>query len=164
MRRQTCAAALGVVILASGGVVTARTVRGSQQPGDAGQYGCSEATLRGTYALQFTGSRPVRPPFPAGIETFTGIGTRTYDGEGSFTQVTNVKGAVTGLEPENVQSAGTYQVNEDCTGSTTSQFVGGGPVITATLVIVDHGREVLTTVMTPVAIFNSGVQRRMFSH
>jgi hypothetical protein len=31
------------------------------------------------------------------------------------------------------------------------------------LVIIGHGREVLTTVMTPGTIFKSGVQRRMFS-
>ena len=85
---------------------------------------CSEATLRGAYGLQFQGTRPVRPPFPPGIESFIGIAIRTYDGEGQFTQISNVKGAVIGVE-EDVESTGTYQVNEDCSGSDTCSFSRG---------------------------------------
>jgi hypothetical protein len=43
-----------------------------------------------------------------------GVAVRTYDGAGSFTQIDNLKGAVTGIVPDRPGS-GTYQVNEDCT-------------------------------------------------
>jgi hypothetical protein len=121
---------------------------------------CSEATLRGAYGLQFQGTRPVRPPFPPGVESFIGIAIRTYDGEGQFTQISNVKGSVIGVEAD-VESTGTYQVNEDCSGSDTAQFVEGGPVVTDRLVIVDNGREVRIAVMTPVAIVNTGVMQKI---
>jgi hypothetical protein len=124
---------------------------------------CSEATLHGAYGLQFQGTRPVRPPFPPGIESFIGIAIRTYDGEGQFTQLSNVKGSVIGVEAD-VQSTGTYLVNEDCSGSDTAQFVEGGPVVTDRLVIVDDGREVRIAVMTPVAIVNTGVMRKIHTH
>jgi hypothetical protein len=121
---------------------------------------CSAATLRGAYGLQFQGTRPVRPPFPPGTESFIGIAIRTYDGEGQFTQISNVKGSVIGVEAD-VESTGTYQVNEDCSGTDTSQFVAGGPVVTDRLVIVDDGREVRIAVMTPVAIVNTGVMQKI---
>ena len=49
---------------------------------------------------------------------------------------------MSGLEPENIESAGTYVVHEDCTGTATAQFVTGAPVVTARFVIVDDGNEV----------------------
>ena len=91
----------------------------------------------------------MRPPFPPGIESFIGIAIRTYDGEGQFTQISNVKGSVIGVEAD-VESTGTYQVNEDCSGTDTLQPFEGAPVITDRLVIVDDGREVRIAVMTPV--------------
>jgi hypothetical protein len=117
-------------------------------------------TRRGTTGRA---ARPVAPPFPPGTESFIGIAIRTYDGEGHFTQLSNVKGSVVGVQAD-VQSTGTYQVNEDCSGSDTAQFVEGGPVVTDRLVIVDDGREVRIAVMTPVAIVNSGVMQRIHTH
>jgi hypothetical protein len=115
-------------------------------------------------------SRGLRPPvpghaagastFPPGIESFIGIAIRTYDGEGQFTQISNVKGAVIGVEAD-VESTGTYQVNEDCSGSDTLQPFEGAPIITDRLVIVDDGRQVRIAVMTPVAIVNTGVMERI---
>ncbi len=102
----------------------------------------------------------MRPPFPPGIESFIGIAIRTYDGEGQFTQISNVKGSVIGVEAD-VESTGTYQVNEDCSGTDTLQPFPGAPVITDRLVIVDDGRQVRIAVMTPVAIVNTGVMERI---
>jgi hypothetical protein len=110
--------------------------------------------------MQWMGTRPA-PVNPAVIETFTGIAIRTFDGAGTFTQISNVKGAVTGVEPENIESVGTYEVREDCSGTATSQFVPGGPTVTAKFVIVDEGAEVLQSVMTPVSIFNAGIIKRI---
>jgi len=71
-----------------------------------------------------------------------------------------VKGSVIGVEAD-VESTGTYQVNENCSGTDRAQFVVGGPVVTDRLVIVDDGREVSIAVMTPVAIVNTGVMKRI---
>ena len=126
-------------------------------------HGCNVATLRGAYGLQWIGMRPVPAPpgTPPVTETFTGVAIRTFDGDGNFTQVSNVKGSVVGLEPENIESAGTYEVNDDCSGTATSQFTAGGPVVTARFVIVDGGDEIVQLVMSPPPLFNSGVFKRV---
>ena len=121
---------------------------------------CNLATLHGSYGLQWIGTRPA-PSNPTVIETFTGVAIRTFDGAGTFTQVSNVKGSVSGLEPENIESVGTYEVQEDCSGTATAQFVPGAPVVTARFVIVDDGSEVLQSVMTPAVIFNAGVLKKI---
>ena len=149
--------ATAVVVLAGTGI-GAGTGRG-QENGSGDEYGrgqvCSEATLQGAYGLQFQGTRPVRPPFPPGIESFIGVAIRTYDGQGQFTQISNVHGSVIGVEAE-VESVGTYLVNEDCTGSHSAQFVPTAPPVTDRFVIADNGREVRFAVMTPLSTMNSG--------
>jgi archaellin len=73
---------------------------------------CSEATVRGDYGIQIQGTRPA----PGGlIESVIGVVLRNYDGHGSFSQVSNVKGSITGTVPDS-QGSGTYEVNADCTG------------------------------------------------
>ena len=55
---------------------------------------CSEATVRGDYGIQIQGTRPA----PGGLtESVIGIVLRNYDGHGSFSQVSNVKGSMTSL-------------------------------------------------------------------
>lgn len=162
MRRMSWMAAFGVVVVAALGAGVG-TGFGDANRGDDDEQNhrvCSDASLQGAYGLQFQGTRPVRPPFPPGSESFIGIAIRTYDGEGHFTQVSNVKGSVIGVEAD-VESTGTYQVNEDCSGSDTLQPFEGAPVITDRLVIVDDGRQVRIAVMTPVAIVNTGVMERI---
>jgi hypothetical protein len=44
-----------------------------------------------------------------------GVVLRNYDGQGNFSQVSNVKGPITGTVPDS-QGFGTYEVNPDCTG------------------------------------------------
>ena len=60
-----------------------------------------------------------------------------------------------GVEAE-VESLGTYLVNEDCTGSHSAQFVPTAPPVTDRFVITDNGREVRFAVMTPLSTRNSG--------
>lgn len=162
MRRMSWIAAVGMVMLAGTGIGAGTGFGDGNRRDDQERHhpGCSEATLRGAYGLQFQGTRPVRPPFPPGIESFIGIAIRTYDGEGQFTQVSNVKGSVIGVEAD-VESTGTYQVNEDCSGTDVLEVFEGGPTVTDRLVIVDDGREVRIAVMTPVAIVNTGVMQKI---
>jgi len=119
---------------------------------------CSVATLRGDYGVQVQGTRPA----PGGTELVVGVVLRTYDGEGGFTQIDNVKGSVTGVVPDRPGS-GTYEVNPDCTGTVRFQ-PGPGILIEERLVIVDSGDEIRTAVMVPAGSMVMGIHRRVHAH
>ena len=95
------------------------------------------------------------------IESVIGIVLRNYDGHGSFSQVSNVKGSLTGTVPDS-QGFGTYEVNADCTGIVRFQ-PAPGVVIEERLVIVDNGREIRTAVMVPTPVMITGVHQRIHS-
>jgi outer membrane lipoprotein SlyB len=119
---------------------------------------CSEATVRGEYGIQIQGTRPA----PGGlIESVIGVVLRSYDGRGSFSQVSNVKGSITGTVPDS-QGFGTYEVQADCTGIVRFQ-PAPGVVTEERLVIVDNGREIRTAVMVPSAVMITGVHQRIHS-
>ena len=118
--------------------------------------GCSEATIRGDYGIQIQGTRPA----PGGMtESVIGVVLRTYDGRGSFSQVSNVKGSITGTVPD-AQGFGTYEVNPDCAGRI-QFFAAPGVVVEERLVIVDGGREIRTAVMAPAPVMITGVHQRI---
>ena len=130
-----------------------------QENGDRGRAKpCSEATVGGDYGIQIQGTRPA----PGGvIESVIGIVLRNYDGHGSFSQVSNVKGSVTGTVPDS-QGVGTYEVNADCTGVVRFQ-PAPGVLLEERLVIVDNGREIRTAVMVPTPVMITGVHQRIHS-
>lgn len=134
----------------SGGVVTAHA-----RPG----FHCTNATIRGTYGIQMQGRAPILPPFPSGIQDVIGVVVRTYDGQGGFTQVDNIKGAVSGIVPDR-PGAGTYQIDADCTGTAVFD-PGSGLVIEERMVIVDIGKEIRTITSTPPPVMVSTVQKRI---
>jgi hypothetical protein len=114
---------------------------------------CSDATLKGTYGGNISGTRPWPPP-SGPLESVTGVVIRTYDGEGQFTQIDNVKGTTSGIVPDR-PGFGTYHVNEDCTGVT--EFVPGpGILVRERIVIVDDGNEIRGMVEFPPAISITG--------
>lgn len=130
---------------------------------------CRNEMLRGTYALDISGTRPAPPPpsgspsyVPGTIETLIGVGVRTFDGQGTFTQVTNEKGSLSGLLFPDRALQGTYSVNPDCTGSL-SLFVPGLPFpIVYDFVLSHEGRKFNSIVATPAAVMavTSGVRIR----
>ena len=122
-------------------------------------FHCTEATIRGTYGIQMQGTNPVPPPLGGGIQTVIGVVVRTYDGAGTFHQVDNIKGSVTGIVPDR-PGDGTYQVNDDCSGVTLFQ-PGPGITLEERMVIVDHGNEIRTIVSSPQAVMISTVQKRI---
>ena len=121
------------------------------------RHGCSESTLRGDYAIQLSGTRPSAPGGP--IESVIGVVLRTYDGQGRFTQVDNVKGSISGITP-NRPGDGTYQVNSDCTGTVTA-VPGPGILLEDQLVIVDGGREVRSIVVNPPLVMVTSTQKKI---
>jgi hypothetical protein len=154
-------AALAVVGVA---VLVGTQASGARSGTEESQFrrGCSEATLRGAYGIQIQGTRPAAPPAPAGsIKSVIGVIVRHYDGTGGFTQVNNEKGSISGLGPVDREGFGTYQVNEDCSGSHELQIPGVPFPIRDRFVIVDHGREVRHFVVSPAPIMVTGVSRKM---
>jgi hypothetical protein len=124
--------------------------------------GCSEATLRGAYGIQIQGTRFAPPPAPAGtIESVLGVIVRHYDGKGAFTQVNNEKGSVSGPGPADREGFGTYQVNENCSGSHELYIPGVPFPITDRFVIVNHGREVRHFVVSPAPLMITGTSQKM---
>ena len=146
--------ALGIV----GSVVIGATAGQEDREDRRPQHKCSQATLSGAYGFEFGGTRPVRPPFPAGVESFSAIAIRTYDGHGSFTQISNVRSAVVGVE-QDFATGGTYDVNEDCSGSAATQTPAG--VSVDRFVIMDNGDLVRNVVMSPPAVFVTGIAQKI---
>jgi hypothetical protein len=151
-------AVIGVVVL----VGTQRSGARSETEGNQFLRGCSEATLRGDYGIQIQGTRFALPPAPPGtVESVIGVIVRQYDGRGGFTQVNNEKGSISGLGPVDRAGFGTYQVNEDCSGSHELTIPGVPTPVTDRFVIVDYGREVRHFVVSPAPVMVTGVSRKM---
>jgi hypothetical protein len=149
----TAAAAVIVAVgIGGAGVIGAN----DQDNGKGNSKPCSEATVGGDYGIQIQGTRPA----PGGLtEAVIGIVHRTYDGQGNFTQVSNLKGSITGTNPDS-QSFGTYEVNPDCTGIIRAQPLPG-VLIEERMVIVDDGREIRAAVMTPTPVVITSVHQRI---
>jgi hypothetical protein len=148
------------------GVVVVVGTRGfgakSEVEGNQFSRGCSEATLRGAYGIQIQGTRFALPPAPAGsVESVIGVIVRHYDGRGGFTQINNEKGSISGPGPVDRAGFGTYQVNEDCSGSHELTIPGVPTPVTDRFVIVDYGREVRSFVVSPAPVMVTGVSQKM---
>ncbi len=160
MRHMGLAAGMVALVL----LTAAQGTGAVEQHGDRLGQGreCSVATLRGTYGLQIQGTRPAPPPAPPGtIESVIGVNIRHYDGKGNFTQIGNDKGSVSGSGPVDREGFGTYQVNEDCTGSHELQIPGVPFLVTDRFVIVDHSREIRSFTVTPTPLMVTGVSKKI---
>jgi hypothetical protein len=115
---------------------------------------CTNASLRGDYGVLVSGVRGT----PAGFESFVGTAFHSYDGKGNFAGFDNTQGEFTSSVDRPVK--GTYQINPDCTG-TTSMIVGPGVVVQTSIVVVERGREVVEAVMSPKGNRVTAVQHRI---
>jgi len=115
----------------------------------AADRGCSNATLKGAYSDQDSGTI-------VGVGPFAGVNVDSFDGKGHLTisGVSSLNGNVSpGVE------TGTYQVNPDCTGSYT---VSGGGVTIDGYFVIDHGGNELQIVITDAGTVINCVARRQF--
>jgi hypothetical protein len=101
----------------------------------AADKGCSNATLKGTYAYTNTGFITA-PPVEAG--PFAGVGTQVFDGNGGTTATAWVSQNGNVLQ---VAITGTYTVNRDCTGTLTLQISPVSITGHAFFVISDDGAK-----------------------
>ncbi|KAA6465205.1 hypothetical protein DYQ86_04470 [Acidobacteria bacterium AB60] len=117
--------------------------------GAAHAASCSNATLKGTYSDQDTGTI-------VGVGPFVGVNLDIFDGKGhlGISGISSLNGTVSsGTE------TGTYQVNPDCTG--TYSVSGGGVTIDGFFVIDQNGNE-LQVVITDAGTVINCVARKQF--
>ena len=97
MRRMGWAATAAAIVAVAMGGVRMVGAEGSDNDEQRRFKQCSAATLWGDYGIQIQGTRPA----PGGLtESVIGVVLRSYDGNGSFTQVDNVKGSITNTVPD----------------------------------------------------------------
>jgi hypothetical protein len=120
----------------------------------AGDKGCSNATIKGTFAQKDTGVITA-PPTMAG--PFAGVSTVTFDGDGNMTAagMANINGNIIP-----VTSKGTYKVNPDCTGTYTVQISPVGLTGHAFFVIDDSGNELQIFPTDPGAVITCTARRQ----
>jgi hypothetical protein len=118
----------------------------------AADRGCSNATLRGTYADQDTGTI-------VGVGPFAGVNVDSFDGKGkiSIRGMSSLNGSVyAGLE------TGTYQVNPDCTGTYT--VTGGGITVDAFFVVDEAGKELRIVITDSGTVINCIARKQSLEH
>ncbi len=126
---------------------------------------CSNQTLKGAYGLSIGGTRPApfvpvgSPGYVGQLEQVLGSVIQIFDGNGSFTQVDNVKGTIAGIVPDR-SGSGTYTVNPDCS---LTQVVSppGQAQITSKGVVVDGGKEFRQNTVSPDSFMISAIGRKV---
>jgi hypothetical protein len=108
--------------------------------------GCSNATLRGSYAQTGTGVITA-PPDQAG--PFANVGTLIFDGNGGLTGT--LVASQNGMSAQATET-GTYTVNSDCTGTYTVQIAPFGITSQAFFAIDTNGDELEIIVTDPGSV------------
>ncbi len=83
-----------------------------------------------------------------------------FDGAGGLTQIDNIHGSISGFATPDRPGTGTYTLNNDCTGTMTLSNQGA-PTLTLRIVVVDHGSQIRTVVVSPAAVMVSSDGRRL---
>ena len=105
--------------------------------------GCSNRTLRGSYAFAIDGTIIAGP----NRLLLRGLAMTEFDGRGNLTQVdfTTINGAAAGTSWRT--AVGSYEVDSDCTGTMQIIPSDGSPALSLKLVVADHGRTVHNIVL-----------------
>ena len=103
----------------------------------------------------------IRPSAPNGpLEQFVGTLIRRYDGNGGFTQVDNVHGAISGHIPDR-PGKGTYILNPDCTGVAKLEIPGVPFAPEARFVLVDDRNGFFSATTVPAPLMATDHARRI---
>jgi hypothetical protein len=110
--------------------------------GSESHGGCSNRTLRGSYAFNIDGTIVAGP----NRLLLRGLAMTEFDGRGNLTQVdfTTINGAPTGTDWR--PGDGSYELNSDCTGTMEIIPSDGGPTLRLRMVVADRGRTVYNIV------------------
>jgi hypothetical protein len=120
---------------------------------NATDRGCTNASIKGTFAFQASGTVLESP-----VALLDVLFAQTFDGNGGLTS--------TGVQSHNgnilqVTQTGTYTVNPDCSGSYTAQVGPVGITVHFSFLIVDSGNELKVLSTDPNTIL-AGTARRLF--
>jgi hypothetical protein len=121
----------------------------------ADDKGCSNNTLRGSFAQSGTGVITA-PPDQAG--PFANVGTLIFDGNGGLTGALVVS---TNGSSSQATETGTYTVNSDCTGTYTVQIAPFGITSQAFFAIDTNGDELEIIVTDPGSVITC-VAKKLF--
>jgi hypothetical protein len=151
MKRSTIAKTLTIAAVTALALGIAPTAK-------ADDKGCSNATLRGTYAYTSTGSITAPPDLAGPVAE---VGTQTFDGKGATnaTATLSQNGNIF-----TVTITGAYTVNSDCSGTMTLQVsIPGVPVfpLHVSLVVDDIGNE-FQAIETDPGLVITRIARRLF--
>jgi hypothetical protein len=119
---------------------------------------CSLGTIKGEWGMVVSGLRPSAPNGP--LEQFVGTLIRRYDGNGGFTQVDNVHGAISGYVPDR-PGKGTYMVNSDCTGVAKLEIPGVSFMPEERFVVVDDRNGMVSATTAPPPLLATNQARRI---
>ena len=146
MKRSTIAKAFTIAAVTALALGIAPTAK-------ADDKGCSNSTLKGTFAHRASGF-VTAPPGMAG--PLAGVGTDTFDGNGGVksTATISLNGNIVPLT-----GTGTYHVNPDCTGTYTIEGPGGTTRLV--FVIVDSWNEIQAICIDPGVVLTH-IFRRQF--
>jgi hypothetical protein len=122
----------------------------------ADNKGCSDATLRGSFSFNGTGFI-ISPPVVAG--PLAEVSTLVFDGVGAVTSATGSQSQNGNIGP--VTQAGTYAVNNDCTGTFMVTISPGG-FVAHYLFVIDQSANALQIICTDSGVVFSGTARRQF--
>jgi hypothetical protein len=121
----------------------------------ADNKGCSNASLKGTFAFTGTGFF-VAPPALAG--PLAEVGTQNFDGRGATTYTATLS-QNGNIVP--VTATGTYTVNPDCTGTMTVQVAPFGITLHISFAIANSGNE-FHAIETEAGAVITRIARRQF--
>jgi hypothetical protein len=144
-RTKTLAVATGLFLVcgavAFGPMVVAQS---DDRSGESPWFKCSNRTLRGDYGFSIDGTILAGTP---NAFLLRGVAMTHFDGQGNLSQVdfTTRNGAPVSANWRT--AVGTYDIDEDCTGSAQIIQADGSPTLNLRLVVVDRGREVRTIVV-----------------
>ena len=148
MKRSTIAKTFAIAVVAALALGMAPTAK-------ADHKGCSNASLKGTFAYTGTGFI-VTPAAFAG--PFAEVGTQTFDGKGATTTT------FTASQNGNIFQTtftGTYTVNPDCTGTFNLSAPALGITVTLFFVIDDNLNEFQAVETLPGAVVTR-IARKQF--
>lgn len=128
--------------------------------GQISHHRCGPWTLMGDYGVIISGTRPSGPNGP--LELMVGTAIDTFNGDGTFSQIDNIHGAISGYPASAVDrpGSGTYTLNDNCTGTMTLTNEGA-PTLTLSIVVVDEGQEIRIAVVSPQPVMVTSNARKI---
>ena len=148
MKRSTIAKTFAIALLNALALGVASTAK-------AADLGCSNATLKGTFAYTSTGVI-VAPADIAG--PIAEVGIQSFDGNGGTTATATISG---NGSIQALTIVGTYTVNPDCTGTAALQVSPFG-ITVEVLFVIDDGGNGFQAMETNAGFVITRVGRRLF--